>query len=511
MRYGVLILGAAACCAAAAPSLVPSDGAPEVNDWQIREMGRYQDGRPENGYVESVNATFGDAIGRRLLPENSSGSAGNETTVQAGGQAAAEGGDALPASMTEEELMQRPALLERALDIALEQQNLDNIRFLLPLYRRLPEYDATFADYAQAVLHRADGQYAQAERLLRGVLATHPDYAPVRLQLALVLSQSGQTGDAVRELATVRATPDLPPHMHDYLAQFDRYLRREREWKIDANVYYTEERNINRVPEQRRYGNWYFSEPRRSAHGVGYEASVQKTQPLKGHWALRFRASASGKLYWDAHGYDDVTVRAETGAVWRDEKQEVSLMPFYERRWFGTEPYSRQSGGVLRYSRIISPQWQLFGAWQSGYRRYDERDFLEGASHSGTLSLAYRSSPQQFFVLGIGAGYDGAQDDSEAYRHRHARFSWSREWGSLKGLNTAASATVLQRRYRAPDVFNIQRQDTEYATRLTLSHNRLAWRGFTPRLNWTWSRTRGNHFYYRSEQHKVFVDVSKQF
>ena len=43
-----------------------------------------------------------------------------------------------PVQMSEEQLLQQPALLLNALDTAVGQQNTDNIRFLLPLYRRLP-------------------------------------------------------------------------------------------------------------------------------------------------------------------------------------------------------------------------------------------------------------------------------------------------------------------------------------------------------------------------------------
>ena len=44
-----------------------------------------------------------------------------------------------PVSMTSQDLLQQPDLLQNSLDIALNQQHIENIRFLLPLYRQLPE------------------------------------------------------------------------------------------------------------------------------------------------------------------------------------------------------------------------------------------------------------------------------------------------------------------------------------------------------------------------------------
>ena len=113
-------------------------------------------------------------------------------------------------SMSSEELLQQPEILTDAMDTALARQNIDNIRFLLPLYRRMTGHDETMAFYAGAILSRADGKYKAAEQDLRNILANHPDYSPVRLQLALTLSQDGKMRDAAKELQEVRKTPDLP-------------------------------------------------------------------------------------------------------------------------------------------------------------------------------------------------------------------------------------------------------------------------------------------------------------
>lgn len=417
-----------------------------------------------------------------------------------------------PVSMTSQDLLQQPDLLQNALDTALNQQHIENIRFLLPLYRQLPEQnqDKVLIKYAEAILMREDGKHTDAEKHLRILINQYPDYAPIRLQLALTLSQNGQTREAEQEIKKIQRTPDLPQPVTDYLNKFSHYLKREREWQFDGNAYYIQDNNVGRSPEQRIYGNWYFSEPQ-SAHGIGYEFSAQKTIPIKGHWATRIQTSTYGKFYWDAHDYDDLITRAETGLVWRNAKQEFSAMPYFEKRWFGTTPYSHTTGGILRYSYILSPQWQAFSAWQSGYKKHEERKYLDGASHAASISLLYRSSPQQFFVFGFGGGRENAKDLSESYTHGNLRASWSRNWGSQQNLTTTLNGSIQQRHYRGSDIFNIRRHDTEYFTRLSLSHKKLTWRGFTPRVNWTWSHIRSNHFYYRYNQNRVFLDISKQF
>lgn len=470
MRYLSLLLLMSASSALAAPVATPTEKLPDATHSQIR-------------YAEPKS---------EMQPENQAG-----TT---------------PPSMTSEEFLQHPDLLQNALDTAVNQQNIATIRFLLPLYQKLPEnqQDKVLAEFAHSFLDRADNNYNDAEQRLRGLLQTHPHYAPIRLQLALTLWQSGQQREAAEELQHVKNTAELPQHITQLIQQFEHHLERAKSWQFSGNAHYLREKNVGRTPEQRTYGFWRFPEPR-SAHGIGYDVSAQKTIPIRKHWAARVHASVSGKFYWDAHDHDDLAVRTEAGAVWRDAKQEAAFMPYYEKRWFGTRPYSDTVGGGLQYSRTLSPKWQMFAAVQSGYRHYKQRKYLEGSTNTLSLSWLYQSSPRQSFVFGLGGGKENAKDKSEQYTHYYVRANWSRKWQSLKDLSTTISANMQKRSYKEADIFNIKRRDNEYFTRISASHPKLSWRGFTPRLNWTWSRTNSNHFYYRHNQNQVFMDIYKQF
>ncbi len=416
-------------------------------------------------------------------------------------------------SMTSQELLQHPEILENALNLAVEQQNIPNIRFLLPLYQKLDKdkKDEVLVLYAQAMLYRADGKYSKAQEIFSQLLQEHPNYAPIRLQYALSLSQDNQLKEAQNELQVLHQTPDLPEYVTQNLVQFDQYLQQKQNWQFNGNVYYLSEKNVNNAPKQRTYGYWIFPEPH-SAHGLGYELSAQKTIPLKKHWAARVNSSLYGKFYWDAHNYDDLNARIEVGGVWRNHQQEVSLQPFFEKRWYGTQPYSKTVGGVLRTSRIISPNVSVSTALQSGYKKHDDRSHLDGATHSVSTSMLYRTSPQQYFVLGLGIGYESAHDKSDAYTNGYARANWTRKWKNLDYLETSVSATIQKKNYQSIDLFNIKRNDTEYFTRLSLNHPKLSWHGFVPNLNWTWGHTDSNHFYYRKKnENKVFIDIAKQF
>lgn len=469
MRYAYLCLGLAMCQTWAASVNTPFDPVPDLTRQQVRQA------------QQNTDKTAAS-------PKNSG------------------------ISMTSEELLQQPELLNNVLDSAMSEGNIDNVRFLLPIYRRLPEQqqDMLLVKFAQALLDRADGKHTLAAQKLREILAEHPEYAPIRLQLAYTLSQDEQKKEAAQEVAQLQQTAGLPAPIQYQLSQFEQHLKRERGWSIDGNAYYLNEKNIANAPPIRRYGNWHFEAPRQ-AHGIGYELSARKTIPIQAHWATRVNLSVNGKYYWDAKEFNEILARADAGLVWRDANQEIALLPYFEQRWLNKKNHQHNIGAVLNYTQQLSPRWQLFGAWQSGYKYYDERPHLEGMSHLGSLSLMYRPVATQQFVVGTSFGRENAKDPSDAYQHIALRLGWNKQWLGLNRLNTSISANIQKRHHRAEDLFNIKRQDTKLFTRLSVSHPKLAWKGFMPRLHWTWSHTRSNHFYYRNQEHQVFVDVVKQF
>lgn len=134
------------------------------------------------------------------------------------------------ASMTADDLLKQPELLQNALDTAINQQNVNNIRFLLSIYRKQPEnqQDAVLLKYAESFVQRADGQQDEAEQNLRELVQAHPEFAPIRLQYALTLLQNGEQKEAAQEVAKIRETPELPEDVSQYLNQFDAHLKNEK-------------------------------------------------------------------------------------------------------------------------------------------------------------------------------------------------------------------------------------------------------------------------------------------
>ena len=411
-------------------------------------------------------------------------------------------------TVSAEDLLAQPDLLQRALDSAVELENIEGVRELLPLYRQLPQPDAMLLRYASALLARAEGDYGQAFALYREMVAEQPELLPVRWQLARSLAEDRQHREAGAEWAALRQEAGLPLEVQQQIDAQQAYLRQQEGWQLAGSVRYLQESNVNQAPEQRSHNGWLLPEPE-SAHGFGYELSAQKTQALAGHWAWRLSAAAYGKFYWNRHRYDDAIVRLSAGAVYREARQEWAWLPYYERRWFGTEPYSQTVGLRVQGMYALSPRWQLAAAVQHGLRRHDERHFLDGSHTQLALTVWQRISPHQFWLLGLDGSREQTRDRSDAYQRVGVRLGWEGEWASAVGA--ALQVSAAQRQYAAADVFQIRRHEQEYAVHAALWRPGWQWQGFTPRLSWQWQRIKSNHFAYGYRKNQVFMEVVRRF
>ncbi len=416
--------------------------------------------------------------------------------------------------LTSAQLLQDPALLGRALDSSIANQNIAGVRLLLPLYRQLPpaQQDAVLALYAEALLARADGNYAAAVAAYRNIIAQQPQLTPVRVQLAVTLAQDQQLVAAQDQFDKIRAAEDVPPAVLAQVDEYTAWLEQQQSWSFDAALRYLHENNVNNAPAQREMvgerGRWILPAPQ-SARGVGYQLGAQKNQPLGGHWFWRFSGNVDGKFYWDNHAYDDLNVRLSSGPVYRRARGELALLPYYERRWFGTEPYSNTTGVRVQASHVFNPNWQGFAAIQYGRKTHEQRPFLDGNSRQASITALYRSSPQQYWFGGVDLGRETAQDHTDAYRRTGVRIGWEREWP--QGISTSMQGMAAKRVYDGVDIFQIKREDKEYAANVSVWHRGWHWHGLTPRLTWSWLRVDSNHFLYGYQKNQVFIEVSKRF
>lgn len=406
------------------------------------------------------------------------------------------------------ELLAQPAVLEQLLDQAIEQENIELIQILLPLYQQLTQKDPILPRYAQAILAESTGDFKQAIALYRHMIADKPELTPMRVRLAWLLLKDKQTIAGQAQFDKILSDETLPDTIRQQIQHAQTALKQQQNWSLQTRLRYLDDKNINQAPKHSQFGDWQLPTAK-AGQGVGYDFLLSKNQPLLQHWALRYQLSVDGKSYWNQHDFDDISTQLQLGLSHRQAHQEWTLAPLYQYRWFAQQPYSQSVGVRGQASQIFSEHLQGFLSLQYQQNRHHDRQYLDGKSAYANLTGLYFASPQRTWFWGVDGQQHHHRDVSEDYRRWATWFAWEQEWHN--GISSNLSLGTAWRHYNTLDLFQIQRQDREYFAQVSAWHRAIAWRGLTPRWVWAWQRVDSNHFMYGYQKHNVFMEVSKRF
>lgn len=391
--------------------------------------------------------------------------------------------------------------LEQALHYALNTNNYQSVAVLLKYYRTLPNTDPILIDFADAQLAYAQGQYAQAISLYRQILAQNAALTPVRIQLAKNLAALNYDSEARNQYEAALSEPNLPQDIRQFVQSQIANLDRRNEWQFDFSVNYLRERNVNNASSATHIENTPFQKnasmlPQR-ANGVAYRVGVERDfNLLKAHY-LHFSQQFDGKSYWDNHDFDDISSRTYFGYRYKQVNHRFSVLPFYERQWYGNHRYKKSHGLRSQWTWQITPKWQFSTALEYARQRYVKSKALDGNSQLASFTLLWRVNPTRFFYTGLDFSRENTATRQYSYDLKSVRFGWGEEWG--KGISSRLNLSASLREYKANLAlaggafqFDKARQDKIYQASLTLWKRDWHIWGITPKLHLRWKQQKSN-------------------
>ena len=429
-------------------------------------------------------------------------------------------------------LLANTELLARAMYSAVVAHNIPGIKAVLPIYEQWPEHDRAMARYAKGLLAQSEGRAAEAVGHYRRFIAEQPDASAVRWQLATALFEDKQNEAAADQFDKLQ-TESLPPALQERIETYRKALRERDLWQFNAGLNITREQNINQAPSQRRLGNhlsdeqcravrlvypdddcfrgWTFPEPI-EATAVHYQIGAEKKWSLPRGFYATAGADHYGKIYPKHTNYNDLTTRFSAGIGYADQRSDIGITLFHERRFYGNDPYTYTNGARLHYNHWWQPKLQTLSAFEAGRLKNSRREHSDNTSQLLSNSIVYYRNARQYWVAGIDLYRERNRDDKSDSFNRYAlRTTWGQEWP--KGLSTVLRLSTAQRRYQAPGFFSNEqnRRDKEASASLSVWHRALHFKGITPRLTIAHNKTWSNDKFYEYGKTKMFVELSKTF
>lgn len=410
-----------------------------------------------------------------------------------------------------ETLLANPQLLARAMYSAVVARNIAGIKVVLPIYEQWQGHDKNMALYAHGLVAQTEGNIKEAIGHYRKFIAETPNAPVVRWQLATALFEDKQNEAAADQFDRLKTEKDLPDALVKGIEAYRKALRERDSWKFNAGLSITREQNINQAPSRRTYGNWTFPEPI-DATAINYQLGAEKKWSLPKGWYATTGADTYGKIYPQHTNFNDVTARFSAGLGYADQRNDVGLTPFHERRFYGNDPYTYTSGARLHFNRWWQPKLQTLTAVEMGRLKNSRRARSNNTSRLLSNSVVYYKSARQYWVGGFDIYQErNKEDKTDSFDRYSIRTAWGQEWG--KGLSTTLRLSAAQRRYQTPSFFSNQekRRDKEMDVSLSIWHRAVHFKGITPRLTVAYHKTWSNDKYYEYGKTRMFVEFSKTF
>lgn len=429
--------------------------------------------------------------------------------------------NAAPADLhtaTRQELRENPELTRLLLNRVIDAGQFHLLHDLLAIYRQTPNPDPILLDYSEAILFWLNGRPRQAISLYQGILASYPDFAPVRFRLAQMLFEDRQHRAATEQFRVLQAV-NLPPQIANLTEQYLHALQAREAWQFNAGINYLQENNVNNASSERYIyvGNVPFEKTPDSlpqkAHGVNYHFNAAKSVNLIGSHYAKVEQNFYGKTFWDNHRYDDQSARLSLGYQYWRAKSSVSLLPFYEMRWYGNHRYHQGYGVRGEFNHWFSPKWQLSLAAERGALKHRARENRVADGHNLLLSttLLHLFNAERYLYGGVDYLAERTREAAFASHRYTLRIGWGQTW--WKGVTSRVQLSYGKRDFLAPHkLFRQTRQDKEWGVTLTLWKSDWHYHGITPKLTFSYNKVNSNlPALYSTDKKRVFLSLEKAF
>lgn len=430
------------------------------------------------------------------------------------------------ARYTGKQLLEQPQILERLFLEALINPNKAVLPTYIQIYQQVPEADQSLIDWAKAILQR-DEDLNKSVASYRQLISSFPENNFIRYQLAETLFYNQEYEAAKSQFERLRASSVAPQD----IAVFDRFLNvinRKDDWNFSFSATFLNDKNLANSAEQGTRmelpdgrGTITYNSERQKGHGISFGLGADKRWGLSDGNYLALESSLYSRYYWDNKPYSDVNTHLGFGLGYSDARFSIQMTPYINKRWYGggstngsdaLKQYSNTYGASLLSSYWLAQSFKYSFYYNYGYEMYersiDKRNY-NGANHLLTNSIMYLPSTTQYWALSLDLMKKYAADHTNSYNRVGTRLTWGQEWPL--GLASSVTLGMAKRNYREASFLGIRQKNDEYSTSVSLWHKALHFRGFTPRITWTYNKTKSNIPIYTYDKNQTLIEVNKTF
>jgi hypothetical protein len=369
------------------------------------------------------------------------------------------------------------------------------------------------ARFRLAKLESKRGNLAQAAVLFRQIVDERPSAAPVRLELASVLSQMGDRDGAWRQLQAIRSC-GLPPAVVRLIDRYSQALRAQRPFGASIEIAVAPDSNINRATRSDTLGtvigDFEIAPDAKAKSGTGLSLSTQayRRLPLGGDSDLLFRASGFANLYRHK-AFDDVAADIAIGPELNLGRNRLQLEIGATQRWYGLRRFMRSARVGATLSQPLGGRTLLRLSGSASLVDNQLNDLQDGRSFSAQAGIERALGPTTGAVATFQVDRQRLKDPGYSTTGWRVGLKLWRDLGRVT-LTAAGEFGRLNADERLL-LFPSKRSDRYSRLTFGATFRQLQWRGFAPVARFSIERNRSSIAFYDYGRTRTEMGIVRAF
>ncbi|WDU52118.1 surface lipoprotein assembly modifier [Taylorella equigenitalis] len=420
--------------------------------------------------------------------------------------------------VTSKEIASNPDLIVRAMLYALINNNIDDIVFLYPYYEALPPEakEPVVHSWASGVYGVYSNKVHEGISDLREVISQRPDIVQARIQLAMALYLDNQYIASKDQFQKLKGEGGENSGLVQLSDTFIERIENKSDFEFTINARYIVDDNLNQAPENPDLGGGWKAEPAKSDRGLGLSVNIAKRFVIADNFFADINLNSNGKFYKKYGRQNELNNRLSLAIGHSEAKWSLFTGPIFGLDLNGQnqeqkklDKYSRSLGMSINGNYWLTKNIRSFAYVEHSRLYHTQRKHLNGRQSFASLGLSYfPNARHNIYLLADFLRYKAKFKD-DSYVRKGLRLGLIKEWNG--GLSTQLEASKHLKTFDGIGFFNKVQTNHDYELGVTIWHRNLHFAGLTPRINYTYHKTKSNVALYAYNKHNVYFSVSKSF
>jgi outer membrane protein len=381
--------------------------------------------------------------------------------------------------------------------------------------------DIKLKRFYTGMVAKAQGRLPEATTIFRELLASDPQFARVRLELAHALFAAKEDEGAKHHFELVLGGSAADPNLSNVVKGYLQAITSRRTWEFSSYVSIAPSTNLNQGSANKTVElnglQFTLNEANQKKSGIGVIAGFQGGYrlPLTGSLDLVTTAGVHAKRY-NEDDFNNTLATATFGPRFRFEAGQIGVYGTVEKRWLADEDLSLAYGALVAASLRLGVQDQIHGdvacQQRSNETNWRDTDLSYQDGHACQASLrfehAFNSASYVRFLGGVGQERTQRlhldNDSWFAGAGLHNELPW--------GISLYAQGLFTQRDYEGLFPGSLAaRSDDRVDLSLNVTKRDLVLFGLAPMVQYTYTINNSNVGFYQYDAHGVSLTLTKQF